>query len=89
MGKSFINKTLQIWLRILALGGLIGTFCTYFWYNWMGAYFTPTKSILMTINDYGEAQGELIMGIIFSALILWFFFDYIKMQKRDYEVQVN
>ena len=57
--KDFIYKG----VRVLGISSLVGSYIIFMW-TFLTAYSNPTKSVLVTINKYGEAQAEYIF--------LWF-----------------
>lgn len=66
------KKTIRDILYIIGLGVIIGTYIT-FMHTFYAAY-TNDYSILVTINDYGEAHIEFLISIITLPVVLWIFY---------------
>lgn len=85
--KPFINKTMQIWLSLITLCGVIGTFIVFF-YTFARAYLNKSKSITIFIDKYGEANIEMTILLLLLPMVLFWGYKYIQQLKREeYEIK--
>ena len=69
------------WGKVMVLAFLLGTNLTMY-ATFLTAYFSEDKSVLVTINNYGEANLELWLMGFMTILSIFTIFIMLKEEKR-------